>query len=196
MKLKILLVDDEPKVLKGIRTIIDRANEEWDVVGECRNGVEAFEQILGKHPDVVITDIKMPCMGGLELVEKVKQIKPDLKFIILSGFADFSFAQQAIRLDTVDYLLKPPDYRDILKIIKKIEQQKHQMEVKVKEEEELKSFKKEAIVQLRDKFFHEALYRSELGRLQQHINGVEGFEAFYSRFGISLFYCLMHSMIE
>lgn len=124
MKLNILLVDDEPKVLRGLRSIIERSGEKWEVIGECRNGIEALDIISNSCPDVVITDIKMPCMDGLELVEKAKSIVPDLKFIILSGYPDFRFAQKALRLETVDYILKPPDYKDILKSIKKVEAHK------------------------------------------------------------------------
>ena len=112
--LNIIIVDDEPKVLRGLRTIIDRSGEEWNITGEFKNGVEALAAIINEEPDVVITDIKMPCMDGLELVERAKDIAPNLKFIILSGFPDFSYAQKAIRLETVDYILKPPDYKDII----------------------------------------------------------------------------------
>ncbi len=158
--LNIIIVDDEPKVLRGLRTIIDRSGEEWNITGEFKNGVEALAAIINEEPDVVITDIKMPCMDGLELVERAKDIAPNLKFIILSGFPDFSYAQKAIRLETVDYILKPPDYKDIIKSLKKTEEQLNERKTIIEEQSELKNLKEDSLIQLKDKFFAEMIYAS------------------------------------
>lgn len=184
MKLKILLVDDEPKVLRGLRTIIDRAGENWEVIGESRNGAEALDSISANCPDVVITDIKMPCMDGLELVERVRERLPELKFIILSGYPDFKYAQKAIRLETVDYILKPPDYKDILKSIKKVELQKLEKSVKKEEEEELKRIREAAIQPMRDKCFHEMIYRMDFYSTVKDKIGTDDYNIFSSTFAL------------
>lgn len=184
MKLNILLVDDEPKVLRGLRAIIERSGEEWNIVGECRNGAEALEFMSENCPDVVITDIKMPCMSGLELVEKAKALSQDLKFIILSGYPDFKYAQQAIRLETVDYILKPPDYRDILKSIKKVEEQKIENEKKLKEEEELKDFKKSSMQIIKDKIFNEMLYKPKFSTAHHDRLKANEYSMFLERFAL------------
>ena len=186
MKLKILLVDDEPKVLKGLRTIIERANEEWEIVGECRNGLEALGAIEESCPDVVVTDIKMPSMDGLELVERVKDLQPDLKFIILSGYADFNFAQQAIRLDTVDYILKPPDFKDILNSIRRVEQHKKELEAKHQKEEELTSLKRKVSDLDRERLFHQLLYNPDTGVFSEEMRSGEEYGIFFSRFVLFL----------
>lgn len=171
MKLNIMLVDDEPKVLRGLRVIIERSEEYWNISGEYKNGVEALAAVINEKPDVVITDIKMPCMDGLEFVKRAREIAPDLKFIILSGFPDFAYAQQAIRLETVDYILKPPDYRDIISCLKKVEMQLEEKKIKIKEEDELKSFKENALLQLKDQVFMEMIY--ETGLIHSHQKGQE-----------------------
>ncbi|HYE10120.1 MAG TPA: response regulator [Patescibacteria group bacterium] len=186
MKLRILLVDDEPKVLRGLRTIIDRANENWEIVGECRNGIEALALISQINPDVVITDIKMPCMDGLELVERVKETAPELKFIILSGYPDFKYAQKAIRLETADYILKPPDYKDILKSIKKVELQKLEKSARKEEEEELRKIREATVQPMRDKFFYEMIYRTDFYSANQDKIGVEDYNIFSSKFALFL----------
>jgi two-component system, response regulator YesN len=184
MRLNILIVDDEPKVLRGLRTIIERSNEDWNIAGEYKNGVEALAAIINQCPDVVITDIKMPCMDGLELVERARSIAPELKFIILSGFPDFSYAQQALRLETVDYILKPPDFRDILKSLKKVEQLLDEKENKMKEEEALKTFKKTALLQLKDRLFMELLYKSDTNNLLPDKGNEGELECFYSQYAL------------
>ncbi len=180
MKLNIMIVDDEPKVLRGIRAIIERSGENWSITGEFKNGVEALAAIINDKPDVIISDIKMPCMDGLELVERAKDIAPDLKFIILSGFPDFSYAQQAIRLETVDYILKPPDYRDIINNLKKVEFMLEEKQNKLNEENELKYLKEIALNQTKDNLFTEIIYNNNIS---PHQKGLK-FECFHSSFAL------------
>lgn len=138
MSLNIVLVDDEPKVLKGLQKIIDRADEDWTVVQTFKNGLEAQAYLIEGGMDVVITDIKMPHMDGLELMEKVHEQQQNLPFIILSGYADFDYAKRAIALNTVEYILKPPDYRDIIGALKTIEGRKKVAEERAEQENLLK----------------------------------------------------------
>ena len=104
---KLFLVEDEIVMRDGIKKHIDWEKENIEFVGEAGDGELAYPMILEKKPDILITDIKMPFMGGLELSELVKRELPNIRIIILSGYDDFSYAQKAVSLGVTEYLLKP-----------------------------------------------------------------------------------------
>ncbi len=118
--MKVLLVDDEPFILEGLSVLIDWEREGCEIVKKASNGQEALEY-LREHPvDLVITDIKMPVLTGLQLLETVREEQvSDAFFIILSGYNDFSYAQQAIRFSCMDYLLKPVQEEALLELIRR-----------------------------------------------------------------------------
>ena len=96
--LKVLLVDDEPFILQGLKVLIDWNAEGYEVVGAVRTGQEAIDYLKENPVDLVMTDIKMPVMSGIELLEEVRRDQiSDAYFIILSGYNDFAYAQQAVR---------------------------------------------------------------------------------------------------
>ncbi len=105
--IKVFLVEDEIVMREGIKRRIDWEAEGIDFVGEAADGELAYPLILEKKPDIVITDIKMPFMDGLKLSELVREALPDTKIIILSGYDEFSYAREAIKLGVTEYLLKP-----------------------------------------------------------------------------------------
>ena len=86
------------------------------VVGEAHNGVELFEKIGELHPNTVITDISMPGMTGLELIERARTSYPEVNFIVMSGYTDFEYVQSALRLGVWDYLLKPLNKKELNRI--------------------------------------------------------------------------------
>lgn len=104
---KVLLVDDERIILDGISKIIDWEQLNLHLIGTARNGLDAYNIIKEKAPDIVICDIRMPGLNGLELVRKVTNEEINVKFIILSGFGEFSYAKQAMEFGVKHYLLKP-----------------------------------------------------------------------------------------
>ena len=101
----VFLVDDEPIVLEGIRTKIDWDNSGFSFAGEATDGEIALSMIHELKPDILITDIKMPFMDGLQLAAAVKKIQPWIKIIILSGHDEFDYAKKAISIGIEDYLL-------------------------------------------------------------------------------------------
>ena len=103
---RVLVADDEPIILSGIRHMIDWEKEEAEIVGVARNGAEAYSIIEKEHPDIVITDIRMPLMDGISLVGKCSTAYPDIVFIILTSLAEFSLAREAVGFGVTDYLLK------------------------------------------------------------------------------------------
>lgn len=102
-----MIVDDESIFRKGIAHLVNGFDLDWEVVGEARDGLEALEQVQRLRPDLVITDIRMPRMDGLELQSALAEKAPDTKCIVLSGYNDFKYVQTSIRTGVRDYLLKP-----------------------------------------------------------------------------------------
>ena len=92
----------------------------FEVVGSATNGVKALELIEKLQPDVVLTDIKMPYMDGLTLAERVRQKYPSMKIVIFSGYDDFEYAKQAIKLNVTEYILKPVNVEELTAILQKI----------------------------------------------------------------------------
>lgn len=117
---KLLIVDDETEILEGLKTIIDWENNGITLCGEACNGIEALEKIHQLTPDIVIMDIRMPLLDGLELLARVYQSNLPVKCIILSGYDDFYYAQKAIDLKAANYLLKPCRPNDILEAVLKV----------------------------------------------------------------------------
>lgn len=119
--LKVLLVDDEPFILQGLKLLVDWEKEGFRIAGTAANGMEALAFLKKEKVDLVIADIIMPQMTGLELLEHIRKEKiSDAYFVILSGYAEFSFAQQAMQNDCTDYLLKPVDSEILCKVLNKV----------------------------------------------------------------------------
>jgi len=110
---KVLLVDDERIILDGITRIIDWPTLGLELLGTAQNGLQGYERIAGENPDIVVCDIRMPGMDGLELVEKTHASHPHIKFVILSGFGEFEYANRAMQYGVKHFLLKPTNERKI-----------------------------------------------------------------------------------
>lgn len=112
--LKAIIVDDEPWVLEGLRTMVDWAKYGFELCGEAMNGPDALRMIERYQPDLVLTDINMPVINGLELISRVNgtMARPP-RFIILSGYDDFQYARTALRERVEQYLLKPVDEEEL-----------------------------------------------------------------------------------
>ena len=120
--LKIFLVEDEFIVREGIKNI-EWANEGFQFCGEAADGELALPLIQSEQPDIIITDIRMPFMDGLELSRIVKKELPKCKIIILSGHEEFSYAQEAISIGVTQYLLKPINSSELTDVVKRIGRQ-------------------------------------------------------------------------
>lgn len=104
---KVLVVEDEDVIRRNIVNFIKRFSADFEVVGDAENGLRALEIYNENEPDIVITDILMPQMDGIQLIEKLRQDNREIAFIIISGYDEFAYAQSAMRLNVFDYLLKP-----------------------------------------------------------------------------------------
>lgn len=156
---RILLVDDEAIIRKGLKNVIDWASMDCIVVGEASSGLEGMELIKALKPDIVITDIKMPGINGLEMIEKTKEIVPCCKIIILTGFRDFEYLQKSIKLGAFDYLLKPSKIEDITNIIKNAIISLNKSKEKEEEFNKLKIEFEKQIPFLRQKLLYDILFK-------------------------------------
>ena len=120
MVYRLLIVEDEPVIRQGLIRLLALDKHGYMLFGEAENGSEAIAMIEAHNPHVVITDIKMPLMDGLELIRRVNESgRPKPKFILLSGYREFDYARKALRYGVTDYLLKPVDEDELIALLKK-----------------------------------------------------------------------------
>jgi two-component system response regulator YesN len=151
-KYKLLIVDDEVEVRKGIINKIQWEELGYEIVAEAENGKEALELFEKTLPDVVLTDIKMPFMDGLELSRIIKEQYPTTRIIVMTGFDEFEYAHKAIKLNVSEYLLRPISAQELTDILTKV---KRQMDEEIAEKENveaLRDYYRESIPILREKF--------------------------------------------
>lgn len=140
---RILLVDDEPFIVQGLKAMIELENPKYRIVGEASDGKEALEFLKREKVDLIIADVQMPVMSGLELLETIRKEKiSDAYFMVLSGYSDFQYAQQALRYDCIDYVLKPVKQEDLRRVLRQVER----LEQEKMEQEEQKQFLEQAMM--------------------------------------------------
>ena len=115
--MNIILVDDDEIIRQGMKKIITNSGHDWNVVAEAGDG-EAALQVLDKHPEteLLVTDIRMPIMDGIELIKEIRKTNTSLRIIVLSGFDDFSYVHGAFINGALDYLLKPFQKQEMVKL--------------------------------------------------------------------------------
>lgn len=110
---KVVIIDDEPIIVEGISRIIPWKEKQCEIVAAAHDGVEGTQVIREFHPHIIITDIAMPGLDGLGMIAGLKSEFPDMQIIILTGFRNFDFAQKAIRLGVLRFLLKPSNLEEL-----------------------------------------------------------------------------------
>ncbi|WP_263559859.1 response regulator transcription factor [Paenibacillus polymyxa] len=151
--IKVVIVDDEPKLRQGLQTLIPWESLGFTVTATAANGKEALEVIQEKSPDVVIVDIRMPVMDGLQLIEHLRSDGHHLHFMILSGYADFEYAKQAIKYGVCGYLLKPVDIVEMSASLKQVRE-------RIEEERLQREWRKKEVIN-RDLYLHSLLVSQE-----------------------------------
>ncbi|MBW7453998.1 response regulator, partial [Paenibacillus sepulcri] len=119
----VLLVDDEIWSLEGIRKLFDWEKQGFTVTAQVTDASEAYDLICSTKPDVVFTDIRMPEISGIELLTKTRKAGIQSEFVIVSGFAEFEYAQEALRRGAFDYQLKPIDPDEAGLLLQKLKAQ-------------------------------------------------------------------------
>ena len=117
--MRIVIVEDEIAIREGLKEMIS-ANTSHTVIGTCKDGMEGIAFIKEHRPDLVITDIRMPKLTGLEMIEKVSMSGIKVHFIVVSGYRYFEYAQRALKYGVKDYLLKPIDHDKLMDAITKV----------------------------------------------------------------------------
>lgn len=166
--LKVFLVEDEIVIRESIQKIVPWKEQGFELVGEAQDGEMALPMIRELKPDVLITDIKMPFMDGLTLSKIVKKEFPDIKIIIVSGYDDFKYAQQAIDLGVEQYILKPISRNSFVEVLQelrnKFEQQDSQKQYYEKFRREMQEYEKNT----RRNFFEKMVSgKADLGELYE-----------------------------
>ncbi|MFV0528087.1 MAG: response regulator [Lachnospiraceae bacterium] len=123
--IKVFLAEDEMVIRNGIKNSIHWESQGYEFVGEASDGELAYPLILKTKPDILITDIRMPFVDGLELSKMVRQALPDIKILIVSGYNDFSYAKEAIHIGVAEYMIKPISQTKLLEALKTISQRIH-----------------------------------------------------------------------
>lgn len=113
----VMVVEDQYHFRRGLVRMIEESEQKWKVVGEAGNGQEALKMLNRHKPDLVLTDIRMPMMDGIEFVTHLRQSFPETIVIILTGFKNFEYAQAALKLGVMDYLLKPCTEEDVRQVL-------------------------------------------------------------------------------
>jgi two-component system response regulator YesN len=121
--MRIVIADDEPLVRISLNSMIQEMEASWEIVGEAGSGEELLRLLAGQQPEVAIVDIRMPKLDGLEAIRRGKELSPRTRWIILSGFSDFRYAQQALRLGANEYLLKPVNPDELEKALHAVSMQ-------------------------------------------------------------------------
>jgi len=182
--IKVFLVEDEIIMREGIRHNIDWEKEGFEFVGEASDGELAYPLIQKLKPDILITDIRMPFMDGLELSRLVKQEMPDVKIIILSGYDEFEYAKEGINIGITEYLLKPIAGAKLLEAVKKVGQ------LVLDERRFRKTFemeRQENIQIARQKFFRELVFGKKSASILLEEGRKIGIELGANRYNILLF---------
>lgn len=154
---KVFLVEDEIVMREGIKNNIAWESEGFLFVGEASDGELAYPMIKATKPDILITDIKMPFMDGLELSRMVKKEFPNIKIIILSGYNEFDYAKQAINIGVTDYLLKPISSSKLIEAIKKVREIINKETQEKKLLEKYKQEMEENAIHEKQRFFYEII---------------------------------------
>ncbi|MGH2410438.1 MAG: response regulator transcription factor, partial [Chloroflexota bacterium] len=118
--LRVLIADDEDLVRRGLATLIAREAPDLEVIGAAADGLSALTLAQEGRPDIILTDIRMPGLGGLQLIQQLRPRFPRLRYLILSGYDEFDYARQAISLGVAEYLLKPIDPDELLATLRRM----------------------------------------------------------------------------
>ncbi|MFD0959859.1 response regulator [Paenibacillus chungangensis] len=116
--MKVIIVDDEPMTRNGLRRFIKWDELGIEVAGEAEDGIAAYELYLEKRPDIVLCDVRMPRMDGIAFAGRIRQIDPDCRIIFLSGYNDVDYLKSAIKLQAVDYMLKPIQMAELTELLR------------------------------------------------------------------------------
>ncbi|MCZ8520863.1 MULTISPECIES: response regulator transcription factor [Paenibacillus] len=136
--LKIVIADDDKTIRAGIRAIIHSLGRGYETDASAPDGKTALERVIAWQPDVLITDIRMPVMDGIELVQTIAELGLPVKTVVLSGYDEFQYVKESLKAGVRDYLLKPVNKRDLVKLLERLESAKQVEALMAEQQEKLK----------------------------------------------------------
>lgn len=157
--LRLMIVDDEQIIREALSVMIDYESIGYQLIATAKNGMEAYDIICDEYPDVVITDIRMPILNGLDLIDRSMKSDSKITFILLSGYSEFEYAKQAMKYGVRYYLLKPTDKQELIETLISIRQELEQKELQRKQSR--KRLLGDLLLPLEQSFIMEALERLE-----------------------------------
>lgn len=173
--LKVVIADDEARVCRLVQMLADWDALGMEVIGTASNGIEALELVETLMPDILITDIRMPGCGGLELIEKAKQVSPNLEITLISGYAQFEYAQTAMRYDVGGYLLKPIKKDELMDTLEKLGKKCLERTASTTIMERLRQDSDKSHDLLRDRLLEDLLYKRLDAPSREQLDSEYGF---------------------
>ena len=177
--IKVVIADDEERICRLIQALVDWEALGMQVVGTAANGLEALEVIEKEKPDILITDIRMPGCNGLELISKIREQSEDIRIIIISGYAQFEYAQTAMKYGVSEYLLKPINRQELQDTLVRLgteiarERQENEEEFVQGRKMDLNRLRGSFILDLLDE--QDRIFTEEMIREQYHMDIQSGF---------------------
>ena len=165
MELQVMILDDEPIILDGLCSFPWK-DYGCKVAAVAKNGVEGMRKLEETVPDLILSDVKMPGMDGLEFSGRAKEKYPDTTVVILTGYDNFKYAQQAIRIGVKEYLLKPVDYEGMKEMILRLSEEIREKKAKQKQVHDLQKYFQSSLPELRSKFVGNLLHGRIQGRAE------------------------------
>lgn len=162
--LKVVIADDEERVCQLIQYLVDWKTLEMEVVATVHNGADALAAIEQYHPHIVITDIKMPGISGLELIEASLKRNPELEYIVISGYKSFEYAKRAIQYGVSNYLLKPIDQEELNRTLREIRESIREKREQLSNGKKLKEFEEKHAANRRRAFIEAIIFNKDIGR--------------------------------
>lgn len=158
---RVLIVDDEPRVRRGLRGCVNWRAMDMEVCGEAPNGREAMELVKRLEPDVVLSDVRMPFMDGIELCRALNERYPGIQVVLISGYSDLDYLKSALRMGVVNYILKPVNLQELQETLGRIARRMMDQSARDEERRRLNEKLRESMPLLRERFL-QRLLRGEI----------------------------------
>lgn len=159
---KLMIVDDEQIEREGMAEFIPWEKYDIELSGTAWNGLDAFEQIQKNQPDIVLTDIKMPIMDGIALIQKITESFPDIRIIVLSGYGEYEYTSQAMEYGVRHYILKPCDEEKIVSVLENVKTEIEKKKDNRQKEQEYHKIKRRMLPKAKEEIFRNLLLKRNL----------------------------------
>ena len=159
---RVVVVEDENDVRNRITGMIEKSHGKFSIVAEYSTGIDAYDGILSDNPDLILTDIKIPFISGIELVKKVRELLPFVKVVFITGFSEFEYAKEAANLNTLGFINKPVDFDELDAILRKAEDILDNEYITVSNIKKLSAFYEGSLPIMRENYLHKLSNMSDV----------------------------------